>query len=88
MAHRYRNLPVAALKALHARERGALEVFLERRGNRVRLLGRQETQLKLLLVVDEVLSPFPSGIGYFKMFFHPFPSGIGYFKMFFHAAYY
>ena len=54
MAHRYRNLPVAALEALNARERGALEVFLKRRGNRVRLLGRQKPELELLLVVNEV----------------------------------
>ena len=54
MAHRYRDLPVAALKTLHARERRALEVFLERRGNRVRLLGRQKPELELLLVVNEV----------------------------------
>ena len=54
MAHRYRNLPVAALKALHARERRALEVLLQCRGNRVRLLGRQKPELELLLVVNEV----------------------------------
>ena len=64
MPHRYRHLPVAALKALHTGERGTLEVLFKRRSYRVRLLRRQEAKLKLLLVVDEVSRPLPGGICY------------------------
>ena len=70
MAHCYRYLPVAALKALHARERGALEVVLKRCRYGIGLLRRKEAQLELLLVVDEVARPFPDGFGYFRILFH------------------
>jgi hypothetical protein len=64
MAHRYRHLPVAALQALDTRKRGTLEVILKRSRYGIRLLRRQEAQLELLLVVDEVTRPLPGGICY------------------------
>ena len=70
MPHRYWHLPIAALQALNASERRALEVVLKRSRYRVRLLRRQEAQLELLLVVDEVARPLPDGFGYFRVVFH------------------
>jgi len=55
MPHRDRHLPIAPLQALHARDRRAFEIVLQGRRNRVGLFGRQEAELELLLVVDEVV---------------------------------
>ena len=63
VAHRDRNLPVAALETLHARERGPLEIFFERRGYGVRLLRGQEPEMELFFVVDEVARLGLHGIG-------------------------
>ena len=54
VAHRDRHLAVAALQALDARERRALEILLQRRRDRIGLFRRQEAELELLLVVDEI----------------------------------
>ena len=70
MAHCNRHLPVAALQALDTRKRGTLEVILKRSRYGIRLLRRQKSKMELLLVVDKVLRPFPSGFGYRRILFH------------------
>ena len=54
MAHGDGDLPVAALKALYAGESGALEILLEHRRYRVRLLRGQKPKVKLLFVLNEI----------------------------------
>ena len=54
MPHGNRDLPVAALEALHAGEGGAPEVLLKGGRDRVGAFRRQKPQLELLLVLDEV----------------------------------
>ena len=56
MAHRYWHLPVTALEALYARERGALEVILKRSRYGIGLLRRQKTKLKLRLIFNKITS--------------------------------
>jgi hypothetical protein len=70
MAHRDGNLPVAALEALHARKRRALEIILKRSRYGIRLLRRQKSKMKLLLVVDEVTRPVSGRFGYSRTLFH------------------
>ena len=64
MAHRDRNLTIAALETLDARERRAPEVLFKRRRYRIGLLRRPKAKVKLLLVVDKVTCTFPCCIGY------------------------
>ena len=70
VAQRDRDLPVRPLEALHARERGALEVLLQRRRNGIRLLRRQKAEVELLFVVHEVPHALSDGFRYLQWFFH------------------
>ena len=54
MPHRDRHLPVAPLQALHARQRRAPEVLLQRRRDGIRLLRLEKPELALLFVLDEL----------------------------------
>ena len=64
-ALRDRHLAVTALQALDARDRRALEALLQCRRDGIRLLRRQEAELELLLVVDEIAGLRLRGLCYF-----------------------
>ena len=62
VAHRDRHLPITALQTLYAGNRRPPEVLLQRRGDRIRLLRRQESELELLLVVNEIAGLRPCAL--------------------------